>query len=206
MGREARLKKERLPWVVKAYVEAAKEILPAVFTTDCCLNGTRVCIEALRLHGVTAKPLVVDMMVANEKANRMFEQHDGWPTAEEDVRRWMAEGAWVLTVDGKDNGKDGWPHHLIADVGELLVDSALGQASRPAKTIELPWCAAFPRGGFAVKQSAIVYDASNGATIGYKARPDVRDYVRIAGFQRSPHNMRTAAAVAKKMHQLLEVT
>jgi hypothetical protein len=206
MGRAARSRAAREPAVVRAYVDAAREVLPTVFSADSCLNGTRVCIEALRLHGINARPLVVDMVVTNEAACRMFDEHDGWPTTEEAVQRWMDIGAWVLTVDGKhrDGTTDGWPHHMVACTGDMLIDSALAQASRPHKGIELPWCAAFPRGKFCVTESCIVYDAPHGATIGMRARPDVTDYHEVSGFKRSRHNIEAAIAVANRMSVTLK--
>lgn len=218
MGKRSRLRRERkeahasarVPVdrsrrVLRAYVEAARETLPNHLRPDSCLNGTRVCIEALKHHGVEATPVVVDMIVANAVADRMFEQHDGWPTADEDVQRWMDQGAWVLQVDGKGiDGVPGWPHHLVARVGDYLVDSSLAQASRPAKGIELPWVCAFPRGPFLDSQDTITYDAPDGVKIGFKSRPDVTDFVFQSGFQPHAGNMKVALEVAARMKLLLE--
>lgn len=219
MGKQSKLRRERKAAhahakadpalrtrrVLQAYVEAAREVLPHEFTPDCCLNGTRVCIEALKFHGVKAEPLVVDMMVANAVADRMFEEHDGWPKTDEEVQRWMDLGTHVLQIDGKGiDGKPGWPHHLIAHVGDYLIDSSLAQASRPAKGIELPWVCAFPRGPFLVEQDEVVYDAPGGVKIGLKVRRDVTDYMFQSGFQPHVGNMNVAKKVAARMSLLLE--
>ena len=192
--------------VLQAYVEAAREVLPQEFRPDSCLNATRVCIEALKYHGVEARPLVVDMIVANAIADRMFDEHDGWPKTDEDVQRWMDLGSWVLQIDGKGiDGTPGWPHHLIAHVGDYLVDSSLGQASRPAKGIELPWVCAFPRGPFLVEQDSVTYDAPGGVKIGLRARPDVTSFMFQSGFQPHVGNMQVATKVAARMSLLLAV-
>lgn len=216
MGKQARLRRERMERarrlreepgdhrVIKAYVEAAREILPTVFSPDCCLNGTRVCIEALKFHGVTASPLVVDMIVVNAVGNRMFDEHNGWPQTDEEVQRWLDRGAHVLQIDGKGNGKVGWPHHLIAEVDDVLVDSALGQASRPAKNIVLESVQAFPRGQFGRGWSEIVYDAPNGVKIGLKLCAEHHDFMLISGFQPHAGNMEVAARVAARMADIMD--
>lgn len=217
MGKQARIRRERMERarrlreepgdhrIIKAYVEAAREILPTVFSPDCCLNGTRVCIEAMKFHGVEAHPLVVDMVVVNAIGDRMFEEHDGWPKTDEEVQRWLDIGAHVLQIDGKGiEGRVGWPHHLIAEVGDVLVDSSLGQASRPAKDIELEWVQAFPRGQFGRGWSEIVYDAPKGVKIGLKLCSEHHDFMLMSGFQPHAGNMEIAARVAARMADIMD--
>lgn len=204
-ARQSALRRERAPRIVKAYVDAAREILPERFRPDCCLNGTRVCIEVMRKFNLFAEPVVVDLMVSNDAAVRMFNEVGGWPRGDDEVKKWMDQGVWVLQVAGeRTDDPNGWPHHMIARVYDMLVDSALGQASRPHKGIELPWVAAFPRGNFLDTEDTITYDAPGGALIGLRARPDVRGYDKISGFQPHRENLMVAAEIASRMFQLLE--
>jgi len=196
MGKASRLRQERKKersefFLAQQYREVATVVLPRFFAANCCLNGTRVFVEVMRRFGQEAKPIVVNMVVMNTVWKGLMEKSGGWPRNQEQSDAWTTVGGWALGVDGQETD-EGWPHHLVATLGDVMVDSSAGQASRPKHGIILDNVLVVPFDGWPCafsRDTTFVY---------YDPKPDVK-FDDIPGWQLSPHNLQVADVVHAMM-------
>lgn len=201
MGKQARIRRERGEQqrqqnLIQRYVAVATAVLPKYFRPDCCLNGTRVFTEAMRRFGHDAKPIVVDMVVMNNTWKRLMEERQGWPQSQEQSDEWKDAGGWALAIAGEET-EHGWPHHLVAMLGNTLIDSSAGQASRPLHQIYLDPVLALPL----VDGWPCMY-ARGETFVYYHPKPGI-PFAHLPGYQLSDHNNEVIAEVCAKMRRLL---
>jgi hypothetical protein len=165
------------------------------FTLNCCLNASRVWIEALAvvMPKARVRPLTVHAVASNAPAQRLMLDPDC--TAE----RWRAEGAHLIDVGepSADRISDGWPGHLVLVFNNRwLIDPSAEQMARP--TLPVPPVIVSP-----VSKRIIAGDAAlalrlpdEASMVFYQARPEDRSYEDMPGFQRSPWNTAAAAILA----------
>lgn len=184
---------------VEAFCRTANDVLPEVFSPDCCLNGTRVVIEGLGKFGIRAEPVSV-YVVAMNKAYVDFAQELGDLPNYDQLLADPRE-PWAIGVDTKNTARtEGWPGHLVAVVeNRYIVDAAAGQYNRPQRKIHLPnvVMAACPQ-RFA-KRGCLVLPLPEEGRLEYKARKGDKSYEKIAGFQRHAENLGVAARILSQM-------
>ena len=206
MGRASKRKQDkrkRLATLLDVYDDAATEVLPRYFRPDCCLNGTRVAVEALAEFGISVEPLATTVEVYNPKMVQRVEEHGGWDDIPRDeMDAWRAEGCWVGACDGTQDERPGWPWHMIGLAGKWIVDSSLGQFSRPQKGVDLWPLLVHPARGLSRGGSLALQD-DRGAVLVYRVAPEA-SWADTTGFLRSPHNLHVAAAVIRAMRDRLE--
>jgi hypothetical protein len=169
------------PVLITKLADAWPEIRRAHFTVDCCLNASRVWIDALTVVMPQAKvrPLVVHAVASNPQAQRLLLDPDLT------IERWRAEGARLLDVGTPRGTGPGWPGHLVVIVNNrFLVDPSAEQMDRP--TLSVPPTIIAPIGKrFLSGRSSIALRMSDDSLICYEARPTERSYLDMPGFQ--PH-------------------
>jgi hypothetical protein len=205
MGKQARLKRERTAnrsQVVKLYGELAGPILLKQFAPNCCINGTRVFIETMRAFDVEAYAQVVSFTVYNKRWVERMEAAGGYPVSDAEASEWVADGAWALGVrDG--NPTDGFPMHLVGIANHILVDSAFGQANRPAKGIVLDQVLTAPvAANFGAPGTLLSGQVPSGCLVVYSPAYD-DSYSRAGGWQKSPWNMAVAAEMIAAIRERL---
>lgn len=107
---------------------------------DLCVLATRVGLHALNELRVPARPTPVRVAVYTDAYRDFMFRRADEPTPA-DLRRAQENGAHAVMLGfGVDPGRrPGYDGHLVLTVGNRwLVDMTIGQASRPAKGIELP--------------------------------------------------------------------
>lgn len=192
--------------IIETYVDCATPLFRSYDTKSHCLNGTRVCIDALAHFGVRARPVSVQCMAVNRiYADKMagFQSSDDFPSKAE-FEEWFAEGAWSVGIDTRD-GMGGWPGHLIAIADDHLIDSAAGQFDRPQHGIYVPDIFHSPLEGVLSGKppTAIFVNQKEGCVLTYTLREKDKTYRKIRGFQRSAHNREITDLVIKKMNARL---
>jgi hypothetical protein len=202
MGKQARLKRERTAnreRVVTLYGELAGPILLKQFTPNCCINGTRVFVETMKHFGVPARAQVVSFEVYNARWIQRMSAKGSCPASDAEMQMWLADGAWALGAIAGSDG-DNFPYHLIGVANGVLVDSAFGQANRPAKNIVVDQVlTAKVAPDFGVPGSLCSGEIAGGCYVIYKPEQSVA-FEHISGWQRSPWNL----AVAAEMIQAIQ--
>lgn len=116
----------------------------AHYRADSCIAASRALIDALRLRGVAARPLVSRALVVNPYVTERVRASAQKNVQPGDVFAWIAEpegyglGLGFADVDGP-HGEEKWEGHLAVYLPEhrLFVDLTLDQASRPQHGIAL---------------------------------------------------------------------
>lgn len=147
-------------------VRAAPPIFAQRFGPRCCINATRVGMDALRRFRVESFPLPVKVAAFSPKAAEKVVA--GKPLTRE-------EGEWmVLLGDGSsvpdDEGYDG---HLVLMVARrFLVDLSIGQVSRPERGIEAgPFWMDVGR-DFVRQGAERAFRSKQGTLLSYKCAPE----------------------------------
>jgi hypothetical protein len=189
---------------IKLYVEEAAPILAKHFSNTRCLNGTRVCIDVLKHFNVRAKPLSVDVLVANlAYASRCM--RGGLPKDDAELEEWKAAGAWAVGLDKlpspDDDVRGVWPGHLVAIAQDWLIDSGSVQMSRPAKGIILPDIFVCPVSKRFLKgKDTLSFRDKDGTVIIYDKRDD-KSFYRMPGFQAHDGNRAVADEVIERIER-----
>ena len=98
------------------------------FTPDCCINGTKVAIEALGQFGIDSLATSVRFAFFNRFAWDLFQR--GIPVPE------WPDHAHSLGVGPKqDTAPNKWNGHLIAEGDGWALDISAGQFARPGRLI-----------------------------------------------------------------------
>lgn len=130
-----------------------------------CVLSTAVFVRACDYFGIEAVPTPVRVAAFNPVATE-------WVLAGKDIDAnegidCRDAGGWVVQIDTTSTRERRFPAHLVAIVGDYLVDPNFSQFSRPAKNMTLPDYAAFdlsthewPGTPFAthVDDSTVVYE------------------------------------------------
>lgn len=168
-------------------VDAWPEIRDAHFTPDCCLNATRVLMEACRasLPRASCRPLAVEATAVNAQAIRLMAREF---TPEE----WWSSGAHFLACGPRDEGVDenAWPGHLVLVVNDRwLVDGSAAQMARPAKDLFVPSVVIARLKPRHLTGAPIEISLSKGGCLIYRALPASREHLSFPGFQRHAGNL-----------------
>ncbi len=182
----------------------APEILARHMISSRCVNATRVCVEVLSAFGMRdLLPVSVRVAAMNPKYAGLAQEH-GWPD-EEKLKTWVADGAWAVGVDEDashlDVADNTWPGHLVLLVqGKTLVDSALGQFSRPEKDLPLPevFAGALDLRHWLQTGSA-AYELDGGALVFYQLRAEDHSFAGLPGFQPHEENLWVAGLIYDRM-------
>jgi hypothetical protein len=206
MGREARAKRERAAdriRIISAYANEAGPIFRHYFTPDCCLNGTRVALEAMKHFGVEARPLTTQVMLFNKLFWERIQAKGEMPD-EEECQAWVREGGWSIGIRGQSTGRPGWPYHLVAIADSFLIDSSMRQFNRPERNIEVPDLSlskATP--DFLAGRLPLVLSSASGLVISYNPEPSNLSYQACPGFEQHDLNMKVADLVIDAMRTKL---
>jgi hypothetical protein len=205
MGKQARHKRVRAGDALLLYAKVAPDVLYTHFSPDCCLNGTRVFLDVMQAFNIEAQAVATHVIVANPPMWRLMRTTGSMPRSEEEAASWAAEGAWSIEVSGELGARDeyGWPWHLVAVAGDVIVDSSARQFNRPARKILTPDVLVmrnvspdFVTGG------AVAYKLPTGTIASYRGRPDVR-FDDLPGFQRTSGNIAVAAEIIERIRKRL---
>ena len=170
----------------------AKAILRRYFREDSCINSTRVLLEVFRALRLDASPFSVRAMIFSGGFAQRAGREMRLPDTAEELRSWLAEPnvySVGLGFGGIDMPKDGWPGHLVLRAGQdHLLDSTIGQASRPSRGIHMPEMLVlhdvperFWRG-----RDVIVREMPDGSIVRYEPRPRNNGYLGSPGWQLRP--------------------
>jgi hypothetical protein len=199
MGKQARLKRERTAnrdRVVALYGELAGPILLKHFAPNCCINGTRVFIETMRAFDVSARAQAVSFTVYNKRWIDRMTAKGGYPTSDGEANEWIADGAWALGARNGDE-TEGFSMHLVGIANGVLVDSALGQANRPAKGLVLDQVLTAPvESNFGAPGTLLSGELPGGGMVIYSPSND-DSYVRASGWQLSAWNRAVTAEITQ---------
>lgn len=204
MGKQARLKRERATnreRVIALYGELAGPILLKQFKPNCCINGTRVLVETMRAFDVPVRVQVVTFTVYNKRwVERMTAKGD-WPRSDAEVNEWIADGAWALGVRNGDPA-DGFPMHLVGIANGHLIDSAFGQATRPAKGIVLDQVLVAPvKSDFGAPGTLLSGEIGDCLVVYSPAQDD--SWQTASGWQKSAWNMAVVTEMIKAIRSKL---
>lgn len=117
--------------VVKAMADAwgkweREGTLP--FTSDCCINGTKVVTHALRRFGVDAHPVSVRFVLFNRFAWDLFRNGVA-------VDEWPEHAHSIGVAPGADTLPGRWNGHLVAEGNGWALDISASQFARPGRII-----------------------------------------------------------------------
>lgn len=182
------------PAALQAFLEVAPRVLQENFSPNCCLNGTRVLMDALAKFKLQVRPLSVSIHAYNQVWWKKLNEKGDFPGSAEESLAWQEAGGYSLGVVESTPG-EGWNGHLVGLVQGWLVDVSVGQLSRPEHALGLPQCLAveMPTGAFPV-----LAQLPNDAVVLYGPRP-TNVYRQFPGFLRSNGNVEVARAVANAM-------
>lgn len=115
--------------VMEGLVKVARPLLLQYYPEDSCVLSTRVAIEVLKRHGISARPLPVRVKAFNALANSLL-LAERWEEMKTNSDAWSRAIGYDNREIGKFNG------HLVAYVEEqYLVDLSISQISRPEKNL-----------------------------------------------------------------------
>ena len=185
-------------------VLVASAALPEMFSArNYCLNGTRVLIDVLQHFGIEAKPLSVQLVVTNAAWKECLDKVGVATQAM--VDEWVeSKGAWSVGIDTSSPKEPGlWNGHIVLVTDRVLVDSAIGQLSRPEKNMKLPGafaCEYAPE--FFSKGRALSIVGPKGVWVRYWAREKDKSFEQLPGFQRSQTNQEVTEEIIELMSKL----
>jgi hypothetical protein len=89
--------------------------------------------------GIHAEPFSCRVVIFNRPFVDKSKREGRIPQTPAEVHEWTSDGvSWSLGVGWPATHLNGWPGHLVAMVGDTLVDASIEQANRPEKGIVLP--------------------------------------------------------------------
>ncbi len=210
MGKQARLKQRRAlarEGLVFLYAEAASEVLPGRFAATRCLNATRITVDVLEALGLPTKPMMVDAIASNEAWWQTALAKGRFPSGPDEAKLWELQyGAWAVgaVTEPLKEGEEGFPGHVVALCGSLLIDAAAGQLRRPERKILTPEVVVCSMQDNFLKGDPTVVRGDAGTVVSYKAHPENDLYRTAPGFQRSPWNREAAAEILLRVKQKLD--
>src|SRR5262245_48001780 len=110
----------------------ARPLILKHYRKDSCAVSTRVAVETARAFGIRAKPLAVDCLCYNAKAQEQMVANvpkDDWP-----------DDAWSVGISHmEESDAGGLGRHVVALIdGDHFIDLAADQFDRPAKNLRVP--------------------------------------------------------------------
>jgi hypothetical protein len=181
---------EVTPVLLRKMVSEWPAIRRKHFRPDCCVNATRVWIEAVHLlmPHAKAKPLTVDVLARNREARALMDR--GSEISEEE---WRRTGARLIAIDKKSEQGEGWNGHVVVIFnGKTLIDPSSEQLSRPK--LHVPPVVVVPvNSSFLSGKTSLMLDLPNEGELIYEAHPRDESFKRFSGFQ--PHEGNIEAAV-----------
>jgi hypothetical protein len=93
-----------------------------------CINGARVSVEALRVLGVAARPVSVQVLLFNAAGWQLW-------SAGEPASTWPAHAHSIGVVDGSVSDSPDWSGHLMVEGEDWTLDVSFGQFARPGKIV-----------------------------------------------------------------------
>jgi hypothetical protein len=100
------------------------------YSPDCCINGTRVVIDALREFDVKARPVSVGVLLFNRFAWDLYQAgipNTEWP--------YHAHSIGIDPTVGTVGRDGGWDGHLVAEGDGWTLDISAGAFDRPGRII-----------------------------------------------------------------------
>lgn len=191
------------------------ELAPIYFEADHfdvtdSLATTRVFIEVMAQFRLKAKPLATEMVAMNPVFASLLIKNEGPPKSKEQMDTWIdAYGAWSVGTSSSASSGKGYPFHLVAVLGDWLVDASLGHYARPTKNLRLPPVLVAGHSGPGFLSGLTPLEVAKGGSsadssvISYLARPKVTDYKYLGSFARSPHNLEMAEKITKAINEHL---
>lgn len=129
-----------------------------------CIVSTRVAVEVLKRFGVEATPVPVEIGAAN-RAHILRSARLAAGKITEDA--YHASGARIVVIDTNPETTGGWPGHLVARVGDRMLDLNVGQIGRPG--IEVPPALVLEVSpGFWDSDTEVKYQLPDGGLLAYK--------------------------------------
>ncbi len=160
---------------IERLVRLAPPLLAVRFTPDCCIVATKVACGVLNHFGIPAWPQPTRLIVQNMKAWKRYRRGDHGPPL-------FRQGEFTLGIGfGQDIRKrdpqfKGYDGHLVARVGDVIVDLSLGQAARPEKGVHLPKAAMIP--GKSIVMNGCVLEYGFFEDSSFEVTPDWTDTAR----------------------------
>lgn len=112
----------------------------SAFSPNSCIAATRISVEAARMLGLRARPMVCGTTVLNSAA-ATWARDRGLPQTQEELGAWHAAGCHGVSIANVEHDVAHGVRHLVALIEERwLVDLSLDQACRPQQDILLGPC------------------------------------------------------------------
>lgn len=216
MGKASRLRRERkqvrqdFKFDLAKFLELYRQVAPAVIyecfrDVRCCLNATRVFIDVAEVYGLTAEPVQVRMMAMNAIQWRAINELGDAPMTPELSQKWLQSGAYMSVCDGTNEVvAEGWVGHLVAVVGNVMVDSSSRQFSRPLKDLTVPdVCNVEVPINFVTDRKMVMFEVHGGGVLSYQPVSNPPTYTRMSGFQRHEGNLDAARRIILAIDGLL---
>lgn len=160
-----------------------------VLGTGRCIQATHVGGDVLRYFGIESTPIVTLMMAGNAAwAEWMID--GGVPP--------MPDEVWSVGIDP--NGEEGFPGHLVLDVGGQLLDLDAGFYSRPHHGMVVPPTVLMPIGQQVPGGPIAAAELDGGGAIVYGRHPKPPNY---QGTRAWKHTGTWAGPVIRRMREVL---
>lgn len=189
--------------ILKAAGSVVSEVFPRYFDESCCINGCWVFCDVLARWGVPSRPVHVQLDAANSVMVQALEE-----AAARVQRGGVAApppaGGHLLSC-GRGGDGPGYDGHVVVLSGEFLLDPTLGQFSRPAKGIPLPYSfGTTTTRAFRSGREPLNMDFDNGSRLCYHVVPDPPSpFYRELGWRRSPVNIAAARELSAALGERL---
>jgi hypothetical protein len=188
--------------ILSAYMDAACNMLPKYYKTDCCIASSKIAIEILSKFHFKVRPLTVQITVLNPIIGSILQEEGKLPDDEEVARR----GGWIMIVGSRQESQPKkWPGHLIPIVEEkAIIDVSLVQANRPHKKINLhPLLIQIAEPGF-LKGTKTECLMIKGCHLEYRAFPDDKTYVTAKDWYDLKKHKEAISAIWISMRNILK--
>lgn len=218
MGKQARLRKERAAAksfiiareqkIVETFADVAPRILFKYFKGNSCVNSVRVLIDVMEAWDIPVQPLACAVLVYNRVYWDKLLAKNNQPESQEEMDQWCAEGGWALGIgDGaiiSSPDEPDWDWHLIGVTQSTIIDPTSCQMTRPDKGIILPDCLLSEMTRkFAVGLPKWLEMPNNGAIAVYHPQPQIQNFRKFPGFQRSDRNRDVARLITHAVDRQL---
>jgi len=168
------------PLLLKKMASSWPRLRRKHFNINCCVNATRVWIEAIRvlMPHASAKPLAVHAVARNAEARALMNGE-----MEITQESWKAAGAHLIDVGDPNSPGNEWGGHVVIIFnGKLLVDPSAEQMIRPKLLVPHVVMTPVPR-SFVSGRAPIFFALPRAGELVYEARPKDREFASFSGFQ-----------------------
>jgi len=185
----------RPPLLLGKLADVWPAIRRAHLRIDCCINATRIWLEAIKIlmPHASAKPLSVRAITRNAEARRLMDETPDFTEAD-----WKASGARLVDVGAPEEIYKNWPnaprgaaagHLVIVFNGKFLVDPSAEQMARP-KLLVPDVVIAPVHQRFLTGKGVLSLEIPGDGELIYEAKPKDHAFLDFPGYQMHEGNAR----------------